>query len=79
MEMPFIIVTELMEGGNLREWVMKNKERVTLGLILDVSMDICRGLIELHTRNIVHRDIKPDNILLYKDQDDSIHVKLAGI
>ncbi|MDB5219107.1 MAG: serine/threonine protein kinase [Myxococcaceae bacterium] len=38
--------------------------------IIDVMMQICAGLAHAHARGIVHRDIKPDNIVLVANTDD---------
>jgi serine/threonine protein kinase len=38
--------------------------------IIDVMMQICAGLAHAHARGIVHRDIKPDNIVLVVNTDD---------
>ena len=35
---------------------------------MNIALDICRGLIAAHEQNIIHRDIKPQNILLTSDQ-----------
>ena len=39
-----------------------------LSLAMNIALDICRGLMAAHAQNIIHRDIKPQNILLTSDQ-----------
>ncbi len=38
----------------------------------NIGLDICRGLQAAHTQNILHRDIKPQNILLTTDKQAKI-------
>ena len=56
------IVMEYMEGGSLTDIVTQNymAERE----IAAVCLEVLNGLNHLHSKGIIHRDIKSDNILI---------------
>ncbi|MDJ0843445.1 MAG: serine/threonine-protein kinase [Crocosphaera sp.] len=57
------LVMEYCEGGTLRH-LMNFSGELSLRLRLDLIIDILAGLEEAHQHNIIHCDIKPENILL---------------
>jgi len=59
------IAMEYVEGQSLRK-LLAEKE-LAAGNVIDVVMQICEGLNKAHQAGIVHRDMKPDNILIDKD------------
>src|SRR5262249_47029221 len=65
------LVTEFVDGGTVREWAGKNKPDVRQ--IVDLLIGVADGLACAHEAGILHRDIKPDNILVTK----SGYAKLA--
>lgn len=66
------LVMDYMDGGDLLDDINR-KGRYTESRAQEVSLGIVRALKHCHDNNIVHRDIKPDNILL----DKGGNVKLA--
>lgn len=57
------LVMDYCEGGTLRD-LMNFSAPLSLELCLDLISDILAGLEEAHQQNIIHCDIKPENILL---------------
>lgn len=57
------VVMEYMEGGALTD-VIDNNPVITEEQISTICLETCRGLQHLHSQQIIHRDIKSDNVLL---------------
>lgn len=65
------VVMEYMEGGALTDVIDNNT--LTEEQIATICFETCKGLQHLHRQNIIHRDIKSDNMLL----DSRGHVKIT--
>ncbi|KAG0057620.1 Protein kinase [Gryganskiella cystojenkinii] len=65
------VVMEYMEGGALTDVIDNNK--LSENQIAIICFETCKGLQHLHSQNIIHRDIKSDNVLL----DSYGHVKIT--
>jgi serine/threonine protein kinase/Flp pilus assembly protein TadD len=59
------IATEFIDGQTLRERVKKGS--LTPSEVLDVGIQVASALSATHSVGIIHRDIKPDNIMLRHD------------
>ncbi len=55
-----ILIMELLEGGNLHDFLARVPE---LPAVMDVFAQVCAGLEYIHDQGLVHRDLKPQNIL----------------
>ncbi|KDQ16893.1 hypothetical protein BOTBODRAFT_30266 [Botryobasidium botryosum FD-172 SS1] len=56
------VVMEYMEGGALTDIIENNT--LEEDQISSICLETCKGLKHLHEQNIIHRDIKSDNVLL---------------
>jgi eukaryotic-like serine/threonine-protein kinase len=59
------LVTELVDGGTLRSWA--EAEKRSSRQIVDVLVGVADGLATAHGAGIIHRDVKPENILIAKN------------
>lgn len=54
-----------------------NKEPCHLDVVSDIFLQLINGLYYIHSRNIIHHDIKPSNIFISTDHDSNILVQLG--
>lgn len=59
------IATEFIDGETLRERM--TRDRLPLGEALDVAIQVASALAAAHAANVVHRDVKPENLMLRPD------------
>ena len=70
-----MLILELMEGQSLEKCIKKNHQ-FKENQIREIFYQILKGISLLHSHEIMHRDIKPDNILFSFENDFST-VKIA--
>lgn len=57
------IFAEYISGGSLHDWIRTGRTR-NLETILDIAIQIARGLAVAHYADVIHQDVKPSNILM---------------
>ncbi len=62
----YYIVMEYVEGITLKDYIY-NKGRLTVEEALDFSLQIASGIEMAHQNHTIHRDIKPQNIIVSKN------------
>lgn len=70
------IVNEYMKSQTLRD-TLNYKKNLTLNEACQIMLQLCDALIEVHSKNIIHRDVKPQNI--YYGSDGTIKLSDFGI
>lgn len=61
------VVVEYCPGGALKSYLIKNRrKKLAFNVVIQLALDLARGLSYLHSKKIVHRDVKTENMLLDK-------------
>ena len=60
------IVMELIDGITLKKYI-ERKKKLEIRESIEVTMQVARGLEAAHREHIIHRDIKPQNIMISRE------------
>ena len=72
------LVMDFIDGLNLQD-VIKVLEKPSLGLILEIARQSLDALGYLHRKRIIHRDVSPDNLLVTRDDEGALQIKLIDL
>jgi serine/threonine protein kinase len=72
---PFIVL-EYLDGISLSSALLANHGALGLVRAVHVTLQLCDALGDAHARGIIHRDMKPDNVMLVRRGADNDFVKL---
>ncbi|KAK6742766.1 hypothetical protein RB195_010185 [Necator americanus] len=61
------LVMEYVEGGELRDYLYSMSEDELYDAVRFYSAEVIFALQHIHSKNVVYRDLKPENLLLSKD------------
>lgn len=63
------IAMEFLQGGSLKDWIAAHPPGTSerLGEALQLLAEAGRGLLAAHAQGLIHRDVKPSNILIGRD------------
>lgn len=68
-----VLLLQHMQHGNLADYLRAHSETISMGQRLQWATEAAEGLEFLHSKGVIHCDVKPKNFLL----DDSLGLKIA--
>jgi len=60
------ITMEYISGEDLKSFIRRARQ-LTTGTAINIAKQVCEGLIEAHRLGVVHRDLKPQNVMIDKE------------
>lgn len=78
-EAPYFIESEYTVGGDLGEWTAARggMEQVPLAERLEIVSQVAEALAAAHSVGVLHKDVKPSNILVWRDAEGRIRARLT--
>ncbi len=74
----YFYAMEYVEGETL-EHLIKRSGRLDVHLALEIAAQIASGLAAVHKQNLVHRDIKPTNIMVHSEEGIGVTAKIIDL
>src|SRR6201987_1232565 len=74
----YFYAMEFVEGESL-EHLIKRSGRLDLKLALEIVTQVAAGLAAVHKQNLVHRDIKPTNIMVRMKEERNVTAKIIDL
>uniref|UniRef100_A0A8C9ZJ53 Tyrosine-protein kinase n=1 Tax=Sander lucioperca TaxID=283035 RepID=A0A8C9ZJ53_SANLU len=62
------LIMEYLPLGSLKEYLPRNKSKTSLSTLLSYSIQICKGMDYLGSRNYIHRDLAARNVLVENER-----------
>jgi serine/threonine protein kinase len=74
----YFYAMEFVEGETLAD-LIKRSGRLEVKLALEITTQVAAGLAAVHEQNLVHRDIKPTNIMVRLKEEGSVTAKIIDL
>jgi serine/threonine protein kinase len=74
----YFYTMEFVEGETL-EKLIKRSGRLEVRLAMEIATQVAAGLAAVHQQNLVHRDIKPTNIMVSLTEEQSVAAKIIDL
>jgi hypothetical protein len=74
----YFYAMEFVEGETL-EKLVKRSGRLEVKLAMEIAMQVAAGLAAVHEQNLVHRDVKPTNIMVSLKEEGSVTAKIIDL
>jgi len=74
----YFYAMEFVEGETL-DHLIKRSGRLNVKLALEIATQVAAGLAAIHEQNLVHRDIKPTNVMVRLKEEGSVTAKIIDL
>lgn len=76
---PFFVEAEYTEGGSLVRWAEQQGglSEVPLEMRLELAAEVAEALAAAHSVGVLHKDVKPENVLITSDRDGHPRARLT--
>src|SRR5207249_2669473 len=74
----YFYAMEFVEGETLENFV-KRSGRLEVKLTVEIATQVAAGLAAVHKQNLVHRDVKPSNIMVSLEDGGTVTAKIIDL